>query len=145
MNPNATLSGSYVESYPPQTVMVDHPRILCVDDNALIRDAISLGLMRKGWDYKSAGSGAEALHWLAESLDPIDIIITDHQMPEMNGLEFVSRLRATGFAGQILVYSTMLTAQECAAYEEMNVGAIVPKDGNFERLARAIVRLQHHH
>jgi CheY-like chemotaxis protein len=142
MNTSAMLANPFVESCPPVAQMPDCPRILYVDDNALVREGICSGLVKKGWYCRGFASGAEALQWLDTGLETFDIIITDHQMPEMNGLEFVKHVCATGFTGRILVHSTMLTASEHATYEELNVDAIVPKDGNMERLTKAIVELQ---
>jgi len=136
------LANPFVESCPPMAPVPDGLRILYVDDSALVREGICSGLVRKGWYCRSFASGAEALQWLATGLETFDVIITDHQMPEMNGLEFVKNVCASGFTGRILVHSTMLTASEHATYEELNVDAIVPKDGNLQRLTRAIAELQ---
>ena len=142
MNTSAMLANPFVESCPPLARAPGCPRILYVDDNALVREGICSGLIRKGWYCRAFGTGAEALQWLAAGLETFDIIITDHQMPEMNGLEFIKNVCATAFSGKILVHSTMLTAGEHATYEELNVDAIVPKDGKMERLTKAIVELQ---
>ena len=142
MRTSTTIASPFVESYAPFGPAANSPRILYVDDNALVRDGICAGLIRKGWYCRTFSTGAEALQWLAAGLETFDIIITDHQMPEMNGLAFVKNVCATAFTGKILVHSTMLTASEHATYEELRVDAIVPKDGNLERLTKAIVELQ---
>jgi CheY-like chemotaxis protein len=135
-------SGSVLESPPPLRRAARHPRFLCVDDNELVRDGIRAVLVGKGWGCHTAGGGEDALQWLAACLEPFDMIITDHQMPGMNGLEFVRKVRATKFAGKILVHSTMLLGIEQAAYEALNVDAIVPKTGNPRPLIKAIEELQ---
>jgi DNA-binding NarL/FixJ family response regulator len=142
MNTSAMLANPFVQSYAPISQPPRCPRILYVDDNALVREGICSGLVKKGWYCRGFASGAEALQWLAAGLETFDLIITDHQMPEMNGLEFVKNVWATAFTGKILVHSTMLTASEHATYEALNVAAIVPKDGKLERLTNAILALQ---
>jgi len=107
-----------------------------------VREGICAGLMRKGWYCRTFATGAEALQWLASGLETFDIIITDHQMPEMSGLDFVKNLYNTSFGGRILVHSTLLTPGEHATYEALNVAAIVPKDGKLDRLTNAIIALQ---
>ena len=118
------------------------PRILCVDDNNFVRAAICSILTRKGWDCKSAKGGGAALQWLAVCLEPIDILITDHQMPEMNGLEFIRNVRTTNFTGKILVWSATVNAAEQADYKKLNVDAFVPKSGNPELLLKTVAALQ---
>lgn len=142
MNRNQTITGSTVDCHPELCQAVGPPRFLCVDDNDFVRDAICSILNNKGWDWESAAGCNDALQWLASCSESIDILITDHQMPEMNGLEFVRKVRATAFTGKILIYSTLLTREERAAYEELAVDAIVPKTGNPELLLKAIEELQ---
>jgi two-component system chemotaxis response regulator CheY len=68
--------------------------ILIVDDSPTMRRIIKNTLERLGHrESVEAGNGKEALQQLREH--PINFIITDWNMPEMNGLEFVSELRAT--------------------------------------------------
>lgn len=71
-------------------------RILLAEDEAMVRDIVSLALTHRGWNVETAGNGREALaKWRSESFD---IILMDLQMPEMNGLEAVRTIRA-GEAG----------------------------------------------
>jgi CheY-like chemotaxis protein len=135
-------SGSVLESPPPLRRAAKSLRFLCVDDHELVRDGICAILTGKGWACNSAGGGEKALQWLASCLEPFDMIITDHQMPGMNGLEFVRKVRATKFAGRILVHSTMLLCIERAAYEALNVDAIIPKTGSPGLLIKTIEELQ---
>jgi CheY-like chemotaxis protein len=126
------------DSRPPEK----RSRILCIDDNDFVRDGICSFLAAKGWACESATGGATALPRLTSNPESIDILITDHQMSGMNGLEFVRKVRATAFTGKILIYSTMLTSEERATYEKLEVNAIVPKTGNPELLLNAIEELQ---
>lgn len=68
--------------------------ILIVDDSPTMRRIIKNTLERLGHrESVEAGNGKEALQQLQEH--PINFIITDWNMPEMNGLEFVTELRTT--------------------------------------------------
>lgn len=68
--------------------------ILIVDDSPTMRRIIKNTLERLGHrESVEAGNGKEALQQLREH--PVNFIITDWNMPEMNGLEFVTELRAT--------------------------------------------------
>lgn len=69
-------------------------RILAVDDSPTMRRIIINTLKRAGYnDIKEASDGKDALAKL--KLDEYDFVITDWNMPEMDGLTFVSTLRAT--------------------------------------------------
>ena len=69
--------------------------VLVVDDHPLNRTILEQSLSALGMDVHATGSAVEALRFL-ESLDgqAPDLVITDYQMPEMNGIEFLRE--ATG-------------------------------------------------
>ena len=62
-------------------------RILIVDDDVSLRRILYRILDNGGYDVLSAGSGAEALAICHRSSPAVDLLITDYNMPEMNGLE----------------------------------------------------------
>jgi CheY-like chemotaxis protein len=59
--------------------------ILLVEDNPLLRNVIRRTLMRLGWRVRAAEHGQDALEQLAQSVP--DVILTDIEMPEMDGIE----------------------------------------------------------
>ncbi len=65
-------------------------KILVVDDNAVIRDVARFSLQNQH-DVTLAENGKEGIALAKAS--PFDVIITDIQMPEMDGIEFVSEIR----------------------------------------------------
>jgi signal transduction histidine kinase len=67
------------------------PRILCVDDEPQVLAGIAANL-RLRFEVVTAGGGAEAVRALVRS-GPFDVIISDFQMPGMNGAEFLGRAR----------------------------------------------------
>lgn len=68
------------------------PTILVVDDSLTIRQTLSLTLQKNGYTVIQAQDGWEALNALKNNLD-IKAIISDIEMPKMNGLEFLSHYR----------------------------------------------------
>ena len=68
------------------------PRVLVVDDEAMLADLLSQALRHEGWETATAKDGLDALA-KASSFHP-DIVILDVQMPRMDGLETLARLRA---------------------------------------------------
>ena len=68
-------------------------KILVVDDSAIMRRIISNNLKSAGHsDIVEAGNGSEAM----EKLDGIELILTDWNMPVMDGLTFVKEVRKDG-------------------------------------------------
>jgi len=66
-------------------------RILVVDDNRAMSRVIAFNLARVGYEVITAGNGREA--WEQVQQIPFDLVITDQQMPEMEGMECCRRLR----------------------------------------------------
>lgn len=67
------------------------PKILLVDDDSNILDGYRRNL-RKKFEIEVAQSGSEALK-VAEEKGPFAVIVSDLRMPEMDGIEFLSRVR----------------------------------------------------
>lgn len=67
---------------------VSRPRLLLVDDEERILSALRRSLRREGYEILVAGSVAQALEIL--SRQPIDLILSDHMMPGMTGVELLA-------------------------------------------------------
>ena len=70
-------------------------RILVVDDEPSIVDAVATALRYEGYEVEEAGSGREALAAVAR-VEP-DLIVLDWMLPDIEGIEVGKRLRAQGF------------------------------------------------
>ncbi len=66
--------------------------ILCVDDSTTVLLSLTAILNKAGYIAEKASSGDEALTKLKGTLKP-DLIITDLNMPGMNGIEFIKQVR----------------------------------------------------
>jgi len=64
---------------------------MVVDDSRAVRMILSKNLAEMGYDVSAAGDGAEALRLLREEMS---VVLVDWNMPHMNGLEFLEKLRA---------------------------------------------------
>lgn len=69
------------------------PRILIADDEPNIREVISFALERAGYGTITARNGNEALQQFRRG--PLDLIVLDIGMPEMDGLELCRQIRKT--------------------------------------------------
>jgi DNA-binding response OmpR family regulator len=83
-------------------------RILIVDDDIHAVEILTLMLGREGYDCASATSGAAALDVLHNR--PMDVILLDVMMPEMDGLQVCERLREDAALREIPVI--LLTAKD---------------------------------
>ncbi|HEU4587815.1 MAG TPA: PAS domain S-box protein [Gemmatimonadales bacterium] len=79
--------------------------VLVVEDEATVRNAIRRILTRQGYAVLEARHGAEALRRLDEAAHPVDLVVTDLVMPEMNGRELVAQLQTRPNLPKVLVIS----------------------------------------
>lgn len=70
---------------------MERKSLLIVDDEENVRRAVARVLREDGYDLSFAGSGKEALEILAAK--PIDMVLSDHMMPVMTGLELMREVR----------------------------------------------------
>lgn len=76
-------------------------KILIVDDDRTMRTVLTRYLENRGYQVEQVSSGADAL--VAFAKNPPDLVVSDVMMPEMDGLEFCRRLRATP-SGQLMPF-----------------------------------------
>lgn len=69
-------------------------KALVVDDSRAMRSILSKILAKLGFEVLQAGDGKEALATLAHESSAVELVLSDWNMPEMNGLEFVKAMRA---------------------------------------------------
>jgi CheY-like chemotaxis protein len=107
--------------------MKDRLRILTVEDEPAVTHMLALILGGPGAKITNARDGWMALMKIGAAAEPFDVIITDHRMPRMNGLDLVRRLRVRQFTGKIIVLSAYLTKENIQAYEELEVDMMLAK------------------
>ena len=86
-------------------------RVLIVDDDDIVRAYLSAVLKKASYDVQTAASAEEALRILDTS--QFQIVVTDWQMPGMDGLELCRKVRLKQVDGY--VYVMMLTVRESKA------------------------------
>ena len=94
----------------PETGPIRRKTVLCIDDEQMIRDVLALHLRRRAYDVETAADGLSAWQLVMNDLNRFDVIITDNQMPQLDGVGLVERLRGVGFRGKILFFSSTLAA-----------------------------------
>jgi CheY-like chemotaxis protein len=96
-------------------------RILVVDDDALTRMSLHGLLQRQLYDVVLASSGEEALRFLQTI--PCDIVLTDWQMPNMDGPALCRSLRSTYQPGDVYVLLLTVRHAEQDRREALAAGA----------------------
>ena len=116
-------------------------QILAVEDEKAVAQILAVVLGGPMAKVIRAADGWEALIKVGAAARPFDVVITDHRMPRMGGLELVRRLRTRNFEGKILVLSAHLSDEDIRAYEEFGVDMMMSKPFDFEEIQNAVAIL----
>jgi DNA-binding NtrC family response regulator len=79
--------------------------LLLVDDDATVRGPVARFLRRLGYRVEEAESGGGALRIMARSLEEVDLLITDVQMPGMSGEELATAFTESRPGARVLYVS----------------------------------------
>jgi putative two-component system response regulator len=83
-------------------------KILAVDDDSIALEMLEQALVQSGHEPLLASDGAEAVQILRK--EPVNMVISDWMMPNMNGLELCKWIRSQSFPGYVFVI--LLTARQ---------------------------------
>jgi two-component system chemotaxis response regulator CheY len=100
-------------------------RVLVVDDSAVMRKIVVRSLRQAGLEMTEvfeAGNGSEALA-VAQEHPALDLILSDINMPVMDGVEFVRKLRGMESAQHIPVIMVTTEAGEARVVQALSSGA----------------------
>ena len=122
-------------------MITDALKILVVEDEKALAHITATMLGGPTAKVTTARNGWEALIKIGAAPTPFDVIVTDHRMPRMTGLEMVRQLRKKNFGGKILVLSAHLAEEEIQAYEELEVDMMMTKPFDFDELQDAMAVL----
>lgn len=110
-----------------QATVAKSLNILVVDDEAGTRKALDVVLKLAGHHALFAKDGDEALEIFDRTPSSFDLVITDHHMLRLSGLDLVRLLRKRGFAGEIVVLTAYAGTIEENEYRKMEVAGIMEK------------------
>lgn len=85
-------------------------RALVVDDEESITSLIAMALRYEGWDVQTAANGAEALERVNEQVP--DVAVFDILMPDFDGLQLLSRVRAAGHLFPVLFLTALDSVED---------------------------------
>lgn len=113
-------------------------KILTVEDESAVAHLLALVLCGPKCKVTAANDGVSALAKIAAAAHPFDVIITDHKMPRMTGIELVRQLRAQKFAGKVVVLSAFLDEANTCSYKALGVDLLLAKPFDMDELRHAI-------
>ncbi|MDH5723811.1 MAG: response regulator [Alphaproteobacteria bacterium] len=76
----------------PDDFKPEEYNILLVEDNQTVRDVTENMLRRMGYNVEICADGLQALQYLKKNHDNFDLVVSDHNMPKMTGLELVENI-----------------------------------------------------
>ena len=121
-------------------------RTLIVDDSSVMRKIVERSLRQAGLELlvvHEAGSGTEGLELL--KTHPVDLILSDINMPAMDGLEFLRQIRAQNLAQGVPVVMITTESSEEHVKEAIQAGAqgYIRKPFTAEQVKERVLPLVH--
>lgn len=129
--------GASASMSPPN--LVRKGKILIVDDDEATRFLHSKLLSGAGYETDEAADGEEA--WMMIFTTSYDLILTDYNMPRLNGLNLVGRMRAASMTVPVIVVSGALELGETSDYPSLQLNAIVQKSFECRNVVDAVMRV----
>ncbi len=102
-------------------------RVLYVDDMRELRELAQILLGRDGHTVECMDDGRVALTRLRQNPGDFDLLITDHHMPSMNGLELLRRVRELPYQGKVIIFCSELSREVNQSYRDLKVDEILYK------------------
>lgn len=102
-------------------------RILVVDDADDVRQWLRLALESRGWAVEAFDGGAKALAAF-DGDDPPDVVVLDHMMPGMSGVEVAEALRDRGYQGPLILFSAYLSSGMSQKLRELRITPVSKVD-----------------
>ena len=117
-------------------------RILVVDDKELMRDSVGTMLSRRGHTVVAAGNGEAALERIAKR--PVDVVVTDLQMPGMDGLELMKAVRERDDSIPVILMTAFATVETAVGAMKSGAWDYITKPFGGDDLLATVERAAEH-
>jgi CheY-like chemotaxis protein len=131
-----SYSDSNLQPTAPQEKLADPPTVLVVDDDSVFRELESRALRQQGYNVVQAACAAEALR-LAGATATLHLLLTDFNMPDVDGLELARRFRAMRPHTPVLLVSGSLSLIQ-GRLKELDRVAVLEKSARFDELLEKV-------
>jgi DNA-binding response OmpR family regulator len=115
--------------------MMPTKKIVVVDDEESIRKTFFL-ILNKNYRVYLAKDGEEALARFKNV--PVDLIIADYRLPDMNGLGLIESLRQAGYRGEVIMISAFAELIEPDTLSRLRISHFFAKPLDLNALNRSI-------
>ncbi|TNF53716.1 MAG: PAS domain-containing sensor histidine kinase [Burkholderiales bacterium] len=115
-------------------------RVLYVDDDALLTDLVFRQLTRAGHQVTTESDPREALRRLEDDPQAFDLLISDHNMPQMSGLDMVTTVQQIRPSLPVILTSAVVSDELRAKAERAGVALVIEKAGSANQLADEVAR-----
>ena len=109
-----------------------HLQILVIDDEPLVRSLLKQVLENRGHAVTEAGNGQEGVRCFREN--DIDLVITDHGMPVMNGLDAAFRIKKQKPKTPVLLITGWQTETDAVFQKPSSIDEIITKPFDLEKI-----------
>jgi len=115
-------------------------RVLYVDDDALLTDLVSRQLSRAGHQVTTESDPRDALQRLRDRREAFDILITDHNMPQMSGLDMVATVRRLRPKLPVILTSAVVSDDLRSQALQAGIALVIEKAGSAHQLVDVVAR-----
>ncbi|HTY37735.1 MAG TPA: response regulator [Bacteroidota bacterium] len=114
-------------------------RVLFVDDEAAVREIVSMHLSLEGYEVKVASGGSEAIEMLV--YEDFDVILLDIHMPGVDGIGVLQYMKEHSIRVRPIMLSGSRDLRALSACAELGALEYLPKPYNFHELVDAVERV----
>jgi DNA-binding response OmpR family regulator len=97
------------------------PTLLLVEDDELVRDAMTRLFVREGYLVLTAATGHDAIGLLRTPSSPIDVVLLDIGLPDVSGADLCARLRQFFPYMPVVVCTGAASPEEAAGLRELGI------------------------
>ena len=136
------ICGPIIEKFePPVGVPSKGKTILLIDDEPMVTDICEMMLKKLGHEVLKAYSGSEGIALYEANRNRIDLIISDFNMPGMDGQQVVDRLRSMGHGVKVLLSSGGMSVTEEEEALVRGFNGFLRKPYNMDMLSDKIAKI----
>lgn len=129
------------EPAPAPAAANDGRHIVYVDDYEALVFLAGRMLRKQGFRVSTFVSGADALAWMGGSAEPVDLVVTDQNMPGMSGVELALAVRALRPGQRVAIVSGHVNEQLVQDARAAGVSDVLAKQDSMDALALAVRQL----
>ncbi len=118
--------------------MAEHPVILLAEDDDVVRELMQLVLESRGFHLLTARTGQEAFTLYCQNKNRVALVISDIDMPELNGIELFIKIRTVDPTFRGVFMSGRFDFEVAARLHELGVTHFLQKPFSPEEMLSAV-------